>query len=145
MLAVNKVSRAAAEKKRERCFLVFTGWAVGHAILRKEMQVYSARPPHRTKNRKKCDETVKKRDELVKEAFFEPKKRGGSAMAPPLCCCSVRPCGEWVLKPTPASAQGASRFADSRASERTSWLACLSGPRCCRRGRVKIFDRGSNF
>jgi hypothetical protein len=32
MLAANKVSRAAAEKKRERCFLVFTGWAVGHAI-----------------------------------------------------------------------------------------------------------------
>jgi hypothetical protein len=32
MLAVNKVSRAAAEKKRERCFLVFTEWAVGHAI-----------------------------------------------------------------------------------------------------------------
>ena len=33
-------------------------------------------PPHRTKNRKKCDETAKKRDELVKGAFFEPKKRG---------------------------------------------------------------------
>jgi hypothetical protein len=32
MLAANKVSRAAAEKKRERCFLVFTAWAVGHAI-----------------------------------------------------------------------------------------------------------------
>ena len=33
-------------------------------------------PPHRTKNRKKCDETVKKRGELVTGAFFEPKKRG---------------------------------------------------------------------
>jgi len=32
MLAANKVSRAAAERKRERCFLVFTAWAVGHAI-----------------------------------------------------------------------------------------------------------------
>jgi hypothetical protein len=32
MLAVNKVSRAAAEKKRERYFPVVTGWAVGKAI-----------------------------------------------------------------------------------------------------------------
>jgi hypothetical protein len=32
-------------------------------------------PAHRPKNRKKCDETVKKRGELVMGAFFEPKKR----------------------------------------------------------------------
>ena len=99
----------------------------------------------RTKNRKKCDETAKKRGELVTGAFFEPKKRGGTALSAPLRCCSVRPCGEWVLQPTPASAQGAFCFADSRPSERTSRLGCLSGHRCRRRGRVKIFHRGSNF
>jgi hypothetical protein len=60
VLADNKeVSRAAAEKKRERCFLVFTGWAVGHAILRKEMQVYSARPAHRPKNRENATKRSK--------------------------------------------------------------------------------------
>ena len=42
MLAANKVSRAAAEKKRERCFLVFTAWAVGEAIGRRPAHLYSA-------------------------------------------------------------------------------------------------------
>ncbi len=97
MLAENKVSRAAAEEKRERCFMVFTEWAVGHAILRREVQVYSARPAHRPKNRKKCDETVKKRGEPATGAFFEPKKRGGGsarsapALLPP--CTAVRQMG----------------------------------------------------
>jgi len=41
-----------------------------------ETHRYSARPAHRPKNRKKCDQTVKKRGELVMGAFFEPEKRG---------------------------------------------------------------------
>ena len=147
VLAVNKASRAAAEKKRERCFLVFTRWAVGHAILRREVQVYSARPAHRPKNRKKCDETVKKRGELVMGAFFEPKKRGGIAMPPLRSAAAVHGRAANGCSSLPPSI-GPGRillFPDFRPSDSTSWLACLSGHPCRRRGRVKIFHRGPNF
>ena len=84
-------------------------------------------PPHRTKNRKKCDETVKKRGELVKGAFFEPKKRGGIAMAPPLCCRDAQPCGGWVLRPTPARHRPRPHLtlqAFGRRTERRGLLVC---------------------
>jgi hypothetical protein len=42
MLAANKVSRAATERKRERCFIVFTAWAVGEAVGRRPAHLYSA-------------------------------------------------------------------------------------------------------
>ena len=150
MLAVNKVSRAAAERKRERYCIVFTGWAVGHAILRKEVQVHSARPPHRPKNRKKCDETDKKRGEPATGAFFEPKKRGGGSQGPlPLCCAAVHGRAANSCSSLPPSIGPGRILLFSRLSavgkNAKAGLFVGSPFPCHRRGRVKIFHRGSKF
>ncbi len=80
----SRQTRSAGRRPRERENGVSLFSRLGRLVRRSvgDQRTSILPPAHRTKNRKKCDETVKKRGELVTGAFFEPKKRGGSGMPP---------------------------------------------------------------
>jgi hypothetical protein len=147
VLAVNKVSRAAAEKKRERCFMVLIEWAVGEAIRRRLAHLYSATRHIKLKMVKNATKRSKSAVNRPPGLFLNRKSGGGDREVRSRFAAAVhgRAADRCSGLPPPASAQAASYFPDFRPSDRTSWLGCLSGPRCCRRGRVKFFIGGRIF
>ncbi len=83
-------------------------------------------PAHRPKNRKKCDETVKKCGELVTGAFFEPKKRGVDhkvrSVQLPRCTAVPRMGAPGLPRHRPRPHLTLQAF--GRRKERQGWVVC---------------------
>jgi hypothetical protein len=146
VLAVNKVSRAAAEKKRERCFMVLIEWAVGEAIRRRLAHLYSATRHIKLKMVKNATKRSKSAVNRPPGLFLNRKSGGGIARSAPALlprCTAVRRIGAPAYPP----GIGPGRILLSRLSavgqNVMAGLSVWSPLLPARPG--KIFHRGSNF
>jgi hypothetical protein len=129
VLAVNKVSRAAAEKKRERCFMVLIEWAVGEAIRRRLAHLYSATRHIKLKMVKNATKRSKSAVNRPPGLFLNRKSGGGgiARSAPALLprCTAVRRIGAPAYPPRHRPRPHLTLQTFGRRTERHGWVVCL--------------------